>query len=205
MKMAEKVLPIVFHKQEKGYYCGPATIQMILEFLGTGGLTQDDLWDDVRQNSACAWHGDSEDARLEPLEQTDYLWVTACPCWATSPEALRGTINQHLPATVHLKYAPQAMNGINGLITSIDHNVPPGVTIRGFNHWVVVNGYVMDPPAEPGPGQPYTIQGLYVTDPLQTDATRRHRLVPLRQWKGSYFGSMDCGTHQDEHPIVVGV
>ena len=93
---------------------------------------------------------------------------------------------------------------INALIASIDVNVPAAVTIRGFNHWVVVNGYLIDPPAEAWSRQPYTIQGLYVTDPLQTDAIKRHKLVPLRQWKGPYFASMDCGVHQDEHPLVVG-
>jgi hypothetical protein len=202
MSAPEKVLAVVWHKQKKYYYCGPATIQMILEYRGAGLIAQDSLWHDVQQNSACAWEGDVDE--LDAVDPTDNLWVSACPCWATSPEALKATINLHKPGAVSLQYKGPPLPAINALIASIDANAPAAVTIRGVNHWVVVNGYLMDPPAQPGPGQPDTIQGLYVTDPFQTDAIKRHKLVPLRQWKGAYFASMDCGVHQDEHPLVVG-
>lgn len=204
MPAPEKVLPVVWHQQETFYYCGPATIQMILQYRGAGLVPQRDLWDDVRRHSDCAWEGDRLD-QLDAVDLSDYLWVSACPCWATSPEALTATINQHRPGDVHLKYLGPAIGAIDALIASIDVNVPAAVTIHGFNHWVVVNGYLIDPPAGPGGGQPYTIQGLYVTDPFQTDSVKRHKLVPLRKWKGPYFASMDCGVHQDEHPLVVGV
>ena len=70
----EKVLPVVWHKQKKFYYCGPATIQMILEYRGAGLMPQDDLWNDVQQNSDCAWEGDGVD-ELDAVDLTDNLWV----------------------------------------------------------------------------------------------------------------------------------
>ena len=113
---------------------------------------------------------------------------------------MKATINLHKPGAVSLHYKGPPLPAINALIASIDANAPAAVTILGVNHWVVVNGYLMDPPAEPGPGQPHTIQGLYVTDPFQTDAIKRHKLVPLRKWQGPYLASMDCGVHQRQTP-----
>ena len=56
MSAPEKVLAVVWHKQKKYYYCGPATIQMILEYRGAGLIAQDSLWHELYSRTAPA-HG----------------------------------------------------------------------------------------------------------------------------------------------------
>ena len=45
--MTERVLRVPFRQQNTGYYCGPATIEMILLYRKIS-KTQHDLWDDVQ-------------------------------------------------------------------------------------------------------------------------------------------------------------
>lgn len=202
----EHVLDVPFHHQETGYYCGPATIQMILEYLRIGELSQDMLWQEVQDISACKTHLERAEP-VRPLRPQEYLWVSPCPCWATSPEAATAVIDLHVPGTVRLSYPDRAPEGIASLVASIDADIPSAATILGVTHWVVVSGYLLDshsPPSDPPNPVPYAIQGLYVMDPMRTDAILRRRLIHLQDWTDNYFGLMDCGPYQDRYPVVAG-
>ena len=41
-------------------------------------------------------------------------------------------------------------------------------------------------------------------DPGQPWKAVRYRLIPLDDWTDNVFGSMTCGTHEDDYPVVVG-
>jgi hypothetical protein len=61
------------------------------------------------------------------------------------------------------------------------HNRPVGILARSGTHAQLVTGYVVTG-ADPAISDAFTIQGVYVTDPLQT-AVMRDYYVPMATWR----------------------
>jgi hypothetical protein len=193
----EKKLAVPFHKQQTTYYCGPACIQMILEFFGVRDLTQDALWADVQNNTGGVRPPDAPEDEGAFDRQVCYF-CGAWRCWYTTPEALTATVNQYRRRATTRSYLDTSDQGTEAIRTSIDSDCPAAAVIYGFNHWVIVNGYRFD--TKRGAG--YPIQGFYVLDPQEPlGKGGMSRLVTIDDWLG-VFASMDCGPHTNKYPLV---
>jgi hypothetical protein len=196
----EKKLQVTFHAQQKEYYCGPATAQMILGWLKVKKLSQDDLWADIQNHSGGVRPADAPSSPSEFETQVCY-WCDGWECWDTTPEALTATVNVHRARAARLNYVQTFNDGMDALVDSISAiaPVPAAATILGVNHWVVVRGFRLND--EQGP---FAVNGVYILDPLERNAKVRMRLIALEVWQ-ELFASMDCGPHTNQRPIVVGV
>src|SRR5450759_2154392 len=71
---AHEDLSVSYHQQDTDYYCGAACAQMVLDEIGAGLLSQDDLYNSNHSHSSI---------------ETG---------WATGPDGLQYTMNHQAPA-----------------------------------------------------------------------------------------------------------
>src|SRR6476620_9976610 len=120
------ILNVEYHQQDTGYYCGAACAQMVLNQIGAGLLSQDDLYCDNHSHNS-------------PAEQIDR--------WRSGPTGLEWTMVARKPdafTNTFVIYSETAEENISRkIIWTIHHyQVAPIALVWGWRHWVVVTGYV---------------------------------------------------------------
>lgn len=202
-----QVLSLIPEQQITFTYCGPAAIRMILSEFGITN-SQTSLWADVQNKSAGTTPvGGVLPALLFPKQVCHQCgsWY----CWYTSPEAMAKTIAARGPYNVGAMatYPATPDAAVTAQIDSIDRTIrfPPAATIRGSNHWVVVNGYHLEDPALPGAAPQWVagrqVNGVYILDPF--DGPPVVRFFSTSTWQG-VLKSIDCGPNTNAYPTVVG-
>lgn len=202
-------LSLASEQQLSFRHCGPAVIRMMLSRFGVVE-SQASLWAAVQANSAggTAVPADGSLVLLFPKQVCHQCgaWF----CWNTTPEAMAVTFSNLAPVGAAAAPSYPATNdaAVSELITSLERVVPfpPAATIRGSNHWVIMNGYHLDDPLLPG-APPIAIgnrmvNGVYVMDPFE-GPTPLVTFVKASVWRGM-LKSLDCGPRTNLYPIVVG-
>jgi hypothetical protein len=204
-----KKLRVQWRRQERGFFCGPACLQMVLGFLGLR-RTQQQLFDDVVARSTGTRPPDAPCNANRACYPTQVCYrCGSWECWDTDPEAFTTTLKDRAPAVrFELHYDAETDVGTNRIIAAIRpaQGVPPVATVGSFNHWIVVNGYHLEDAKEiarrnEDPDLHPAVKGLYLLDPLVR--TARMRLVQIDEWN-ERFGLVDCGDHLDEHIVIAG-
>ncbi len=145
-----KILSNTYHAQSKNYYCGPASIQMMLDSATVGNVkvAQDTLYAKVQTYNTDSAH------------------------WYTDPNGLKGTVQFYDPSRTYLTFYHDSLSSANRkLAYNLDrHNVPASALFYGGAHWVDVRGvwtinFAWQGSARPRDDGTYTINGFFVRDP----------------------------------------
>jgi len=141
-------LSVAYHQQDTNYYCGAACAQMVLDSIGTGLLSQDDLYSDNHSHS------------------------TAEPGWYTAPDGLLWTMNNLKPPspTFNSYFVLDALDNEDSisraLIWTLHHyRVAPIAMVYGSQHWVVVRGYTASAAPNGFADNSYSISGFMLNNP----------------------------------------
>jgi len=203
------VLALASEQQLSFQFCGPAAMRMILSAFGVTE-SQNALWAAVEAHSAGGTQVPTDGSlwRLFPKQVCHRCgnWF----CWYTTPEAMALTIAERVPAgqSASAAYPGTRDTTIVRLLSSLERMVrfPPAATIRGSNHWVVMNGYHLDDLAFPG-APPVTIDkwslnGVYYLNPGDGPVPVV-TFAATAAWK-TMLKSLDCGPEMGNYPVVVG-
>jgi len=198
---------VVWVHQEKLHFCGPAVAQMVLTVLGVASPAtppswQTQLYDYVTANTNAKRPKNAPDTEESPAfpEQKCERCRTSDPytCWSSTPNVLKKLLNAKLGANRYTVSArANEESATDALFDSIDQGLPGIALIRGWAHWVVVDGYQHGlAGSENFLGR--DVNGVYIRDP---DATDSVHLIPWPKWRDEYLSVVPCG--QYEGKIVV--
>jgi hypothetical protein len=209
--VAEVYQPVPWVQQETPYYCGPAVAEMMLRALGVGPppsppTWQDRLWDDVKAST-----GAVRPAAAGPGTVTSPPFPTQlcerCPgdptwhCWSTTPAALEAVLNLHQNA-VRYTAAGQGNEkaATASVLDALDSGLASVVLVFGWQHWVIVHGYVHDVPGACNvPG--HNLDGVFIRDPT-VNAPMQY--VTCTKWHDDYLRVVPCGGHQNTYVVITG-
>ena len=204
--MPDVTAPVTFSKQETLFYCGPATLQMSLAALGTAPARpptwQDRLWEDVKANTgATRPSGAPSTPTSPPFEQQKCEWCSSgggWKCWSTTPGVLALLLNNQQNKAVYTVEPVNTDAQATGLVMdALDAKLPGIALVRGWQHWLVVDGYRYGEPGSTAVAG-RNLNGVYICDPLATPSTH---YVPWSTWKSDYLSSVPCGMYKER--IVV--
>jgi hypothetical protein len=146
-------LTVAYHQQDTNYYCGAACAQMVLDEIGAGLLSQDDLYNENHSHS------------------------TIESGWATGPDGLQYTMNHEAPPGNpaglphgHPYFALDAFSSedsISRLLVWTIHywQVAPIALVFGAQHWIVVRGFTASAAPANYSDNTYSISGFDVNNP----------------------------------------
>lgn len=146
-------LNVVYHQQDTNYYCGAACAQMVLDEVGAGLLSQDNLYNENHSHSV--------------IEAG----------WATAPDGLQYTMNHEAPAGNpaglphgHPYFALDEFSSedsISRMIAWTIHywKVAPIALVYGAQHWIVVRGYTASAAPASYSDNTYSLSGFDVNNP----------------------------------------
>ena len=143
-------LAVAYHQQDTRNYCGAACAQMVLNEIGAGLLSQDDLYEDNHSHNS-------------PAEQADN--------WASGPTGLDWTMVNRKPDTFAntfvLFHFDDEETISRKIIWTIQHyGVAPIALVRGWDHWVVVTGFVASAVPTSNLDTSYSIDAFLISNPL---------------------------------------
>ena len=208
--MAEVTVPVTWTEQETLYSCGPAVAQMALAALGvapppTPPTWQDRLWsiiqtvtNETRPLNAGPGTASSPSFAEQLCEKCAN--TTSYTCWATSPGALERLLNGEQTVA---SYAATT-NGSDGdatirLLDTLDRGVPGLALVRGWQHWVVVDGYTHSgPDAWALAGR--NLNGVYLRNPQVAGV----HYVVWDVWKDDYLNFVPCGQYGNTIVVLDG-
>jgi len=204
------IVPVTWVEQETLYSCGPAVAQMTLKAVGVATPAspptwQQQLWtiiqtvtDEVRPTNAGAGTPSAPAFPEQLCEKCAN--TTSYTCWATSPKALERLVNGQQASAVYTV----TTNGNDAAATiamldTIDRGVPGIALVRGWQHWVVVDGYLHggpDPWALPG----RNLNGIYLRNPQVAGV----HYVDWNTWKDEYLNFVPCGQYANTILVISG-
>ena len=208
--MAEVTVPVTWVEQETLYYCGPAVAQMTLAALGVASppippTWQDQLWaiiqtvtDEVRPSNA----GPNADSAPPFPEQLceKCTGIAGYSCWSTSPGALERLLNgQQAVASYAAETKGSEDDATITLLDTIDRGIPGIALVRGWQHWVVVDGYTHSGP-DPWPVGGRNVNGVYLQNPQVAGV----HYVDWRKWKDDYLRFVPCGQYANTMVVLDG-
>ena len=203
--MSEATVSVPWVKQEQTYYCGPAVAEMILGALKVDAPPsppswQDQLWFDIQDetHSRRPQDADTEPSfKSQKCEQLDGQWN----CWSTTPDALTRVLNLQQTRVEYAvcKHDDEAAATAT-LMEAVDANVPAAALVHGWQHWLVMDGYVhgTTEPAAPVGGK--QLNGVYIRD---SNADAEVHYVTWNAWRDDYLQFVPAGKYRD-HIVVVG-
>jgi len=205
--MAEVTVPVTWVEQETLYSCGPAVAQMTLRALGvvpppTPPTWQERLWtivqtvtNETRPSNAGPGTPSAPSFPEQLCEKCAN--TTSYTCWATSPGALERLLNgQQGVASYAVRTTGSDSDATIALLDTLDRGLPGIALVRGWQHWVVVDGYTHSlPDAWPLPGR--NLNGVYFRNPQVQGV----HYVVWDVWKDDYLNFVPCG--QYANTIVV--
>jgi hypothetical protein len=148
-------LNVEYHQQDTDYYCGAACAQMVLNQIGAGLLSQDDLYNDNNTHNS-------------PAEKTEG--------WYSGPTGLAWTMVARKPAAfinTFLIFSETSEESISRkIIWTIHHyQVAPIALVYGWDHWIVVKGYMATAAPASSDDISYAISAFFINNSLpQTPA-----------------------------------
>lgn len=195
--------------QETLYYCGPATMEMLLATLGVARPAapptwQDRLWAAVEtQTGATRPPGAPSSPTSPPFPTQKCEWCAGTwKCWATTPGVLETIVNQYQGVgdfTVSRHASEVAAT--DALLDTIDLGLPAIALVHGWQHWIVVEGYRHgEPGADVVAGR--NLNGVYIRDPKDTEYAVHY--ITWDQWKLDYLSSVPCGDYEGAYVVMGG-
>jgi hypothetical protein len=207
--MADVVIGIPFILQEKVHYCGPATLEMLLTTLGanapmTPPSWQDQLWAAVEANTGAVRPAGALATQLAPAfpaqkcEWCEGQWK----CWATTPGVLEHLANSsQTTADYSITTHTTEESATTTLMDTLDLNLPAAALIRGWQHWIAVDGY-----RHGGSGSVVVggrnLNGVFIRDPWETAAIH---YITWNDWESDYLKFVPCGDYQGRYVVMGGV
>jgi hypothetical protein len=205
--MPDTFVPVPFAKQETLFYCGPATLQMVLSSLGVAAPAappswQTKLWADVQANTGATRPSNAPSSPTSPpflQQKCESCQQIGWRCWATTPSVLAYLANgQQGVARFSISQHSTEESATGVLMTAIDKNLPAVSLVRGWLHWLVVEGYRhSEAGATPVAGR--NLNGVYLRDPLETSAIR---YVKWKTWKRAYLKFIPCGEYAGSFIVI---
>jgi hypothetical protein len=199
-------LNVEYHQQDTRNYCGAACAQMVLNEIGAGILAQDDLYEDNHSHNS-------------PEEQVDN--------WASGPTGLDWTMVNRKPDTFANTFAlfhdADEETISRKIIWTIQHySAAPIALVMGWDHWVVVTGYVASKAPTNGLDNSYAIGAFFVSNPWpptpedqkpppHTDGDQcgsgGHRGIPnefisYETWQSDYMTGAPRGNWAGQHIAI---
>jgi hypothetical protein len=206
--MPDKHLGVTPVQQETKWFCGPASAEMVLTFLGVAPPAGPATWqeqlrtyiekntnskrpslkkapDDPDNNPAyneqkCEWNGEEYE------------------CWATTPNVLKKLMNANQAVTAYAVSHPTTERGAtDAMLDSVDIGRPAIALIDGWLHFVVIEGYQHD---EAGHETTFNrnLNGVYFCDPI--DGKLHYKAID--QWFGESLYWVPYGTYADEFVVI---
>jgi len=208
--MPDVSVTVPFVSQETLYYCGPATLQMVFSALGvappaTPPSWQDKLWADVQANTGATRPSNAPSTPTAPAfltQKCEWCAGIGWRCWSTTPGALKHLANAkqtvaHYSISVHTTEE----SATDVLMDTLDADVPAVALVRGWQHWLVVDGYRQgEAGATPVGGR--NLNGVFIRDPLETNAIH---YIDWDTWEGDYLKFVPCGDYEDTYVVMGGV
>jgi hypothetical protein len=208
--MSDVIVPVTWVDQETLYSCGPAVAQMTLKALGVATPAipptwQQRLWtiiqtitNEVRPSNAGSGTPSAPAFPEQLCEKCPN--TTSYTCWATSPKALERLLNgQQTSAVFAVTTSGNDAAATIALLDTLDRGVPGVALIRGWQHWVVVDGYLHggpDPWALPG----RNLNGVYVRNPQSAGL----HYIDWNVWKDEYLNFVPCGQYANTILVISG-
>ncbi len=209
--MPDVFVAVPFVKQETLFYCGPATLQMLLTSLGVASPAtppswQEALWAEVEANTGAVRPPGAPSTPTAPYFPTQKCEscgsTVGWKCWSTTPDVLEDLANAHQSVarySISTHVGESTATGV--LMDTIDANLPGVVLIRGWQHWVAIDGYLhSEPGATAVAGR--NLNGVYIRDPWTSAATH---YVDWSTWKVSYLKIVPCGAYAGTMVAIGGV
>jgi hypothetical protein len=215
--MPQVTIGVQWRRQEDSYLCGPAVAQMILESLNTSPPAtpptwQMQLWETIKTKTtatgSAATKGKPSASGFEcpsfPSQRCEKWCGAKQRCWCAWPNALARVLNASGTTTpvAAVKKLSSEVTATAALIASIDDGRACAALFLGWQHWVVLGGYLHDDsgtnwPAVSIGGQ--NINALLVLDP---DNSRGQRFMPCKAWFEN-FSVVPCGSLANNYVVVV--
>ena len=206
---------VTWVKQKECHLCGPVVAQMILAALNVaapaGGSWQEGLWEDVKAQTraqlprggtkvGCCKNFAKQKCERCPNDQDHY-------CWCATPAALSRVLNLYAAGRPYKVISSRADNRDSAdvratieILETIDSGLPAAVLVRGWQHWVVVEGYQHDE-ADSRPVGKVNLSGLYIRDGDENEALH---FVKSKKWFEDWFSVVPCGGLYKNRCVVVG-
>ena len=139
-------LTVPYHQQDTDVYCGAACAQMVLDSIGSGLLSQDDLYTDGRNHTS------------------------ELASWYNPPDGLQWVMNDRRPSGFGGWFALYSLDTEDAisrkLVWTIHHyQVAPIALVYGGDHWLVVRGYEASAAPASSADVSYTISAFEVNNP----------------------------------------
>lgn len=203
--MPDTIVAVPYAEQETDYYCGPATLQMLLSAFGIATPAappswQDQLWEQVKSKTGASRPPKATGQPSFPKQKCEMCSGTYS-CWSTTPAVLIKILNLHqafAKYAIKKKGTEEAATGV--LMDAIDKNIPGVALVRGWQHWLIVEGYRHDA-ANASSVAGRNLNGVYVRDP---DVPGSH-YIPWDTWYDDYMWFVPCGMHRDKIVVLDGV
>lgn len=190
--------------QETSYFCGPACAQMVAAFLGGSSLGQpptwqEQIWDEIETetNARRPKAAPCDASACDPFpEQKCEKYAGEWFCWATTPAALQRVLDK---AQSRAAYAVSTHKdeeaATAALLHSVDRGAPGLALVYGWQHWVVVDGYLDD-----GDG---TVTHVSVRDPA-VDPTDVVDELEWEEWDSGYLWDVPAGQYKEKLVVLSG-
>ncbi len=208
--MPDTFVAVPFVKQETLYYCGPATLQMVFTMLGVASPAtppswQDTLWAAVQSNTGAVRPTvapSTPTAPAFPTQKCEWCTNVGWKCWSTTPDVLEHLANtQQSVAHFSISTHETEHSATGALLDTIDANLPGVALVRGWQHWLAVDGYRHDE-SGPTPVAGRKLNGVFVRDPLATAAIH---YVAWSSWKKDYLKFVPCGDYEGTFVVMGGI
>jgi len=208
--MADVFVAVPFVKQQTLYYCGPATLQMMLSMLGVASPAtppswQDTLWAAVQANTGATRPSSAPSTPTAPAFATQKCeWCTSIGwrCWSTTPGVLEYLANARQTVakySISTHGTEESATGV--LLDTIDANLPAVALVRGWQHWLAVDGYRHgEPGATVVAGR--NLNGVFIRDPWESAAIH---YIAWDDWESDYLSFVPCGDYKSSMVVMGGV
>ena len=190
--------------QETSYFCGPACAQMVAAFLGAASpgqppTWQQQIWDEIETetNARRPKQAPCDASACDPFpEQKCEKYAGEWFCWATAPGALQRVLDQ---AQSRAAYAVSTHDdeqaATAALLQSVERGSPGLALVYGWQHWVVVDGYLDD--------QGGTVTHVSVCDPA-VDPSDVVDELGWEEWDSAYLWSVPAGQYKEQIVVLRG-
>ncbi len=199
-----KDLGVGWLPQERGYFCGPAVAQMALTSLGAADpgqppTWQERLWDEIQTetNAKRPSSADDDASACPPFpEQKCDRYEGDWFCWSTTPDALERVLGMRQSKASYAVSAHEYERDATAeLRRCVDSGVPGAALVYGWQHWVLVDGYLADSAGE--------TTHVCLRDPLDKKFGDTHE-VAIADWNLGYLSFVPAGRYRDKVVVVGG-
>jgi hypothetical protein len=159
----EESLDVEYFSQQDSNFCGAASAQMLLHYLGmeTASIEQQTLFNEIK-----TFH--SKD------DFDEALWP------GSSPEALMDELNTRFKKNSYELLQSYMTTDLGesltrAMIWGVHQGYPSIALMNGGAHWVVVNGYETDELPRSVADSSYRINAIWILDPVANDGSMQER------------------------------